>query len=153
MKKEYAIINHGIEDAPYHNEDVILETQDTKEILDWITNAKEDGTDTSEYTIEEYAVNGYGEFYEGSDFYTLENFQNRYGTNGCMDTNDMRDEDESDDAYSDFYRIGEKEYELYQAASGDWCVSVHQCFKENDHYSIGKKEDALAFILSDYAID
>jgi hypothetical protein len=80
MKKEFAVINHGIEDAPYHNWDVILETQDTKEILDWIMNAKEDGTDTSEYTIEEYTVTDDGEFYEGSDFDTLENFENRYGT-------------------------------------------------------------------------
>ena len=30
---EYAIINHGIEKAPYHNEDVLFESQDSEEIV------------------------------------------------------------------------------------------------------------------------
>lgn len=42
------------------------------------------------------------------------------------------------------------EYELYQAASGDYCVSVDQYGKERMDYGFNSKEEALEFILSDY---
>jgi hypothetical protein len=52
-----------------------------------------------------------------------------------------------------FFQIDGTEYELYQSASNDWCVSVTKYGKDRDDYNIGTKEDALAFILSDYAVD
>lgn len=45
------------------------------------------------------------------------------------------------------------EYELYQAASGDYCVSVYRYGKEPENYNIGSKEEALAFILEDYKVE
>lgn len=42
------------------------------------------------------------------------------------------------------------EYELYQAASGDWCVSVSRYGKEREDYNIGSREKALEFILSEF---
>lgn len=47
------------------------------------------------------------------------------------------------------YRIGEKDYELYQAASGDWCVTVSEFGKDDESYNLGAYEKALEFILSD----
>lgn len=49
-----------------------------------------------------------------------------------------------------FYCINETEYELYQAASGDWCVTVSCYGSEDESYNLGSKEEALAFILSEY---
>lgn len=48
------------------------------------------------------------------------------------------------------YQIEGVDYELYQAASGDYCVSVSRNDEERADYNIGSKEDALAFILSNY---
>lgn len=48
-----------------------------------------------------------------------------------------------------FYRIGDIDYELYQAASGDWCVTVSEFGKEDNSYNLGTYEKALEFILSD----
>lgn len=50
------------------------------------------------------------------------------------------------------YSIDGDEYEMYLAASGDYCVSVSRPFKERKDYNIGSKEDALAFILSEYEV-
>lgn len=43
-------------------------------------------------------------------------------------------------------------YELYQAASGDWCVTVDDGSPRR-HYNLGSMEDALAFILEDYEVE
>lgn len=45
------------------------------------------------------------------------------------------------------------EYELYQAASGDYCVSVSRYGMEREDYNLGSKEEALAFILEDYKVE
>lgn len=50
------------------------------------------------------------------------------------------------------YTIQETEYELYQAASGDYCVSVSKYGQERDDYNLGSLEEAYAFILSSYEI-
>lgn len=50
------------------------------------------------------------------------------------------------------YQIEGKEYELYQAASGHYCVSVSEYGKERDDYNFGSLEDAYEFILSYYAV-
>lgn len=44
------------------------------------------------------------------------------------------------------------EYELYQAASGDWCVSVSEYAKERQDYNLGSLEEAYNFILRDYEV-
>jgi len=51
------------------------------------------------------------------------------------------------------YEIEGIEYELYQAASGDYCVSVSEYGKERDDYNLGSLEDAYEFILRDYAVE
>ena len=44
------------------------------------------------------------------------------------------------------------EYELYRAASGDWCVSVSEYGKERQDYNLGSLEEAYKFILRDYEV-
>lgn len=46
--------------------------------------------------------------------------------------------------------FGEYEFELYQAASGDWCVTV-TTYNKHESYNLGSREQALEFILS-YAV-
>lgn len=48
------------------------------------------------------------------------------------------------------YVIEGTEYEIYQAASRDFCVEVREYGKENAQYNCGSYEKALAFILSRY---
>lgn len=50
------------------------------------------------------------------------------------------------------YSLPDAEYELYLAASGDYCVSVSRYGEERLDYNLGSKEDALAFILADYEV-
>ena len=44
------------------------------------------------------------------------------------------------------------EYEMYQAASGDWCVSVTEYGKEREDYNLGSLEEAYEFILRGYEV-
>ena len=46
------------------------------------------------------------------------------------------------------YRIENKDFQLYQAASGDWCVSVEKYGEEREYYNCGALEKAYEFILS-----
>ena len=46
------------------------------------------------------------------------------------------------------YSFDGYEFELYQAASKDWCVTVSIPFTGHDSYNLGSKEKALEFILS-----
>lgn len=48
------------------------------------------------------------------------------------------------------FSIEGTEYELYQAASGDWCVSVSQYGQEREDYNLGSREKALEFTLSGF---
>ena len=50
------------------------------------------------------------------------------------------------------YTIEGTFYELYRAASGDYCVSVERYGENPEHYNLGNKEDALAFILDEYEV-
>lgn len=47
------------------------------------------------------------------------------------------------------YVIENEEYEVYQAASGDWCVQIDNG-DEIKQYNIGDYTEALQFILSHY---
>lgn len=49
------------------------------------------------------------------------------------------------------YIIAGTEYSLYQAASGEWCVSVDSREGEREDYNLGTHEAALEFILSGYS--
>lgn len=71
---EYAIINHGIEDAPYHNEDVIFESQDPEEIVNKLKDLTTGDCSLEEFTVEIYEVDEDGDFWQGSDFDTAQNF-------------------------------------------------------------------------------
>lgn len=83
MKKEFAVINKSIDTVVSEDwnmgEDVILRTQDTREVFKWMFE-QDWAEDFSEYCIEEYEVDEDGEFVSGSDFDTIENFEKRYGT-------------------------------------------------------------------------
>ena len=46
--------------------------------------------------------------------------------------------------------IEETLYELYQAASGDYCVTVSKYAQGEESYNLGSLENALKFILSHY---
>ena len=50
------------------------------------------------------------------------------------------------------YTINGIEYELYVAASGDYCVTVGKYGEEPVSYNLGSRESALAFILSNYEV-
>lgn len=52
------------------------------------------------------------------------------------------------------FDIGNAEYTLYQAASGDWCVTIWKAFEDADcgNYNLGALEDAYNFILKKYEI-
>ena len=51
------------------------------------------------------------------------------------------------------YNIEGTEYTLYEAASGDWCVSVSRYGEEREDYNLGDYANALEFILSDYRVE
>lgn len=51
------------------------------------------------------------------------------------------------------YLLPEAEYKLYQAASGDYCVSVSRPCEERMDYNLGSRESALAFILEESKVD
>lgn len=50
------------------------------------------------------------------------------------------------------YIINEKEFEVYEAASGDYCVTVAD-FKGEQSYNCGSLESALRFVLSYCEVD
>lgn len=51
-----------------------------------------------------------------------------------------------------YYRVGETDYEIYIAASGDYCVSVYSG-KEREDYNLGTYVKALEFILRECELD
>lgn len=52
------------------------------------------------------------------------------------------------------YSLRDELYELYQAASGDWCVTIIKYGDAPQSYNFGKnKLEALDFILSDALVD
>jgi hypothetical protein len=47
-----------------------------------------------------------------------------------------------------YFQINDLEYELYLAASGDYCVTVTAYGQEPESYNLGSLERAYEFILS-----
>ena len=77
MKKtvEYAIINHDIDNAMMHNEDVLFTAQEPSEI---ISKLRDCGCTDDNSTVEIYYVDEDGDFLEGSDYDTPSNFIKRF---------------------------------------------------------------------------
>lgn len=51
------------------------------------------------------------------------------------------------------YSIEKKEYEVYEAASGDFLVSVWEYGKDREDYFCGTYAEALEFVLEDSRIE
>lgn len=51
------------------------------------------------------------------------------------------------------YVVNGVQYELYQCASGDWCVTVSAYGCEDLSYNCGSKENAYAFILFESRVE
>lgn len=75
MKKEYAILRGKIKDVLDGDYDVVFKNQYPEYVLAELVMLDDDG-----YTVEEYTVDDDGEFVEGSDYDTVENFKKRFGT-------------------------------------------------------------------------
>ena len=75
MRKEYAILKGKINDVLDGDYDVVFKNQYPEYILAELIVLDDDN-----YTVEEYTVDDDGEFLEGSDYDTVENFQKRFGT-------------------------------------------------------------------------
>ena len=75
MRKEYAILRGKIKDVLDGDYDVVFKNQYPEYILSELIMLDDDG-----YTVEEYMVDDDGEFVEGSDYDTVENFKKRFGT-------------------------------------------------------------------------
>lgn len=73
MKKEYAIINAAINDTERDYE-VYFKSSNPQEILN---NLKANNYDPETTSIEDYTVDDDGEFYEGSNYDTIDNFISR----------------------------------------------------------------------------
>lgn len=75
MRKEYAILKGKIKDVLNGDYDVVFKNQYPEYILSELIMLDDD-----DYTVEEYMVDDNGEFVEGSDYDTVENFKKRFGT-------------------------------------------------------------------------
>lgn len=75
MRKEYAILKGKIKDVLDGDYDVVFKNQYPEYILSELIMLDDDN-----YTVEEYMVDDDGEFLEGSDYDTVENFKKRFGT-------------------------------------------------------------------------
>lgn len=95
MKKEYALIKATIDNALEDGNEIILKSQYPEPILNKIIDLDDDDN----YIVEEYTVDEDGDFYEGSDFDTAENFRVRFGTWYCI-FDDAEDNDWSHGSYS-----------------------------------------------------
>lgn len=73
MKTEYAIINAAIGDTE-RDYDVYFKSSNPQEI---INNLKANNYDPETTSIEDYTVDDDGEFYEGSNYDTIDNFIKR----------------------------------------------------------------------------
>lgn len=73
--REYAIFEGTLETALEDREEPVFKSGNPGDIIAELDSLDDD----DKYIIEEYMVDVNGEFYEGSDFDTVENFRNRYG--------------------------------------------------------------------------
>lgn len=75
MRKEYAILRGKIKDVLDGDYEVVFKNQYPEYILSELIMLDDD-----DYTVEEYTVDDDGEFLEGSDYDTVDNFKKRFGT-------------------------------------------------------------------------
>lgn len=73
--REYAIFEGTLETALEDREGPVFKSGNPGDIIAALDSLDDD----DKYIVEEYMVDANGEFYEGSDFDTVENFRNRYG--------------------------------------------------------------------------
>ena len=73
--REYAIVEGTLETALEDREEPVFKSGNPSDIIAELDSLDDD----DKYIIEEYMVDVNGEFYEGSDFDTVENFRSRYG--------------------------------------------------------------------------
>lgn len=73
--REYAIVEGTLETALEDREKPVFKSGNPVDIIAELDSLDDD----DKYIIEEYMVDANGEFYEGSDFNTVENFRSRYG--------------------------------------------------------------------------
>ena len=116
LNTEYAIINHGIEKAPYHNEDVLFESQDSEEIVAKLIECQ--CNDSSE-SVEIYTVTDKGDFYEGSDFKTVSDFLHIAAVQRSV-KQICQMAGMSQNAVADRFEIPHRTF-------GNWCTGVREC--------------------------
>lgn len=119
IKREYAIINHNIDDAPTNNEDVFFESQDPEEIIRKLQELEDGQNDMAEYTIEEYTVDSDGDFYDGSDYDTVANFRKRTAAARTV-KQICRMARMTQNAMADYFSIPRRTF-------GNWCTGEREC--------------------------
>ena len=119
IKREYAIINHNIDDAPTNNEDVFFESQDPEEIIRKLQELEDGQNDMTDYTIEEYTVDSDGDFYDGSDYDTVSSFRKR--TAAARSVKQIcKMAGMTQTAMADRFYIPQRTF-------GNWCTEVREC--------------------------
>lgn len=119
IKREYAIINHNIDDAPTNNEDVFFESQDPEEIIRKLQELEDGQNDMTDYAIEEYTVDQDGDFFDGSDYDTVSNFRKR--TAAARSVKDIcRMAGMTQTAMADYFNIPQRTF-------GNWCTGSREC--------------------------
>lgn len=119
IRKEYAIINHNIEDAPTNNEDVFFDSQDSEEIIKKLDELEDGNNDMTQYSIEEYTVDEDGDFFEGSDFDTVANFRKRTAAARTL-KQICKMAGMTQTAVADRFYIPQRTF-------GNWCTGVNEC--------------------------
>lgn len=119
IKREYAIINHNIDDAPTNNEDVFFESQDPEEIIRKLQELENGQNDMTDYTIEEYTVDQDGDFYDGSDYDTVSNFRKRTAAARTV-KQICRMARMTQNAMADYFSIPRRTF-------GNWCTGEREC--------------------------
>ena len=119
IKREYAIINHNIDDAPTNNEDVFFESQDPEEIIRMLQELEDGQNDMTVYTVEEYTVDSDGDFYDGCDYDTVPNFRKRTAAARTV-KQICRMARMTQNAMADYFGIPRRTF-------GNWCTGEREC--------------------------
>ena len=115
MKTEYAIINAAIGDTERDYE-VFFRSSNPQEI---INNLKANNYDPETTSIEDYTVDDDGEFYEGSNYDTIDNFIKRNGAANELIIDLWNDYCERTNTHErDYYKMSELE-EVLRGVEGD----------------------------------
>ena len=96
MKTEYAIMRGTIEQVMNGDGEVVFKNEYPEYILNELIMLDDDDN----YTVEEYRVDDDGEFYDGSDYDTAQNFRERFGTWYAV----LANEDDDDLGYGSYSR-------------------------------------------------